>query len=165
MTAPATSPEFTIRRVTLDDLEEILLHRRQMFEDMGHRESAVLDEIVRSSRPVLREFLAAGSYVGWFAMTTENRVAGGGGILISPSLSGPLAPDKAERVYMWNVFTYPEFRKRGLARLVTQTAIDYCRRHGHKILWLHASQYGRPLYESMGFNQTNEMKLVIREAK
>lgn len=119
--------------------------------------------LVRSSRPILREFLASGSYVGWFVVTAENRVAAGVGLLISPSLSGPLAPDRAERVYLWNVFTYPEFRKRGLARLLTQTAIDYCRQHGYKILWLHASQYGRPLYESLGFEQTNEMKLLIKE--
>jgi GNAT superfamily N-acetyltransferase len=64
-------------------------------------------------------------------------------------------------VYLWNVYTYPEFRKRGLARLLTQRAIAYCRQHGHKILWLHASEFGRPLYESLGFESTNEMKLVI----
>ena len=163
MTAPATASEMKIRRVTLDDLEEILVHRRRMFEDMGHHDIAVLEEIVRSSRPVLREFLAAGFYVGWFAVTAENRVAAGAGLLISPSLSGPMAPDRAERVYLWNVFTYPQFRKQGLARLLTQRAIAYCRQHGRKILWLHASQYGRPLYESLGFEQTNEMKLLVKE--
>jgi GNAT superfamily N-acetyltransferase len=163
MSAPAASPQLKIRPVTRDDLEEILIHRRRMFEDMGHRDAGVLDAIVRSSRPVLKEFLASGSYVGWFAMAAENRVAAGAGLLISPSLSGPLAPSRAERVYLWNVFTYPEFRKRGLARLLTKAAIDYCRRHGHKILWLHASQYGRPLYESLGFEQTNEMKLLVEK--
>ena len=161
MTVARAATEMKIRPVTIADLEEILVHRRRMFEDMGHREPAVLDEIVHSSRPVLREFLANGSYVGWFAVSAENRVAAGAGLLISPSLSGPLAPDRAERVYLWNVFTYPEFRRRGLARVLTQKAIDYCRQQGHKILWLHASQFGRPLYESLGFEQTNEMKLVI----
>jgi GNAT superfamily N-acetyltransferase len=161
MSSAVTASEFQIREVTPDDLEEILVHRRRMFEDMGHQNAAVLDEIVRSSRPVLRDFLQDGSYVGWFAVTSERRVAAGAGLLISPSLSGPIAPQRAERVYLWNVYTYPEFRKRGLARMLTQTAIGYCREHGHKILWLHASEYGRPLYESLGFVATNEMKLVI----
>jgi GNAT superfamily N-acetyltransferase len=161
MTGAVTVPELGVRLVTGDDLEEILVHRRRMFEDMGHTDSAMLDSIVGSSRPVLKEFLQNGSYVGWFATTHDNRVAAGAGLLISPSLAGPLAPERAERVYLWNVYTYPEFRRRGLARMLTQTAINYCRQQGHKILWLHASQYGRPVYESLGFKSTNEMKLMI----
>ena len=124
-------PDFETRKVTSSDLEEILVHRRRMFEDMGHRDVAVLDEIVRASRPNLKAFLENGSYAGWFAITRERRIAAGAGLLISPSLSGPLAPDRAERVYLWNVYTYPEFRKRGLARMLTQAAIDYCRQQGH----------------------------------
>jgi GNAT superfamily N-acetyltransferase len=161
MSSAVAIPDLEIRAVTPADVEEILVHRRRMFEDMGHRDAAVLDRIVRSSRPVLKEFLTDGSYVGWFAITRDGRIAAGVGLLISPSLSGPLAPQRAERVYLWNVYTYPEFRRRGLARLLTQRAIDYCRQHGHKILWLHASEFGRPLYESLGFESTNEMKLIV----
>ena len=161
MSSAVATPDLIIRSVTSGDLEEILMHRRRMFQDMGHRDAMVLDGIVRSSRPVLKEFLADGSYVGWFATARDGRVAAGAGLLISPSLSGPLAPERAERVYLWNVYTYPEYRKRGLARVLTQRAIEYCRQHGHKILWLHASEFGRPLYESLGFQPTNEMKLII----
>ena len=77
--------------------EDILVHRRHMFEDMGHRDATVLDGIVRSSRPVLKDFLRDGSYVGWFAVTHDGQIAAGVGLLISPSLSGPLAPEFAER--------------------------------------------------------------------
>jgi GNAT superfamily N-acetyltransferase len=161
MSGLATAPKLGFRLVTSDDLEEILIHRRRMFEDMGHRDQRILDSFVCSSRPVLKEFLRNGSYVGWFAITHDSHIAAGAGLLISPSLSGPLAPERAERVYLWNVYTYPEFRRRGLARMLTQTAINYCRQQGHKVLWLHASQYGRPVYESLGFQATNEMKLMI----
>lgn len=161
MSSAVAIPDMEIRLVTSEDLEEILVHRRLMFEDMGHRDVDVLDAIVRSSRPVLKEFLAEGSYVGWFATTSEGRVAAGVGLLVSPSLAGPLSPERADRAYLWNVYTYPEFRKRGLARLLTQRSIDYCRQEGHRVLWLHASEYGRPIYESLGFQSTNEMKLII----
>ena len=161
MSSAVTAPQLQVRKVTPDDLEEILIHRRRMFEDMGHRDIAVLDEIVRASRAVLRDFLNEGSYVGWFAVTRDGRVAGGVGLMISRWPSGPLAPDRADRAYLLNVYSYPEFRKRGLARMLTQTAIEYCRQQGHKILWLHASEYGRSVYESLGFCATNEMKLII----
>ena len=161
MSSAVSGPDLQIREVTPDDLEEILIHRRGMFEDMGHRDVVVLDEIVRTSRPVLRDLLKEGSYVGWFAITQDGQVAAGAGLMISSWPSGPIAPDRPDRAYLLNVYTYREFRKKGLARTLTQAAIHYCRQKGHKILWLHASEYGRPLYESLGFEATNEMKLII----
>jgi GNAT superfamily N-acetyltransferase len=158
--APARSSGIRIRETNAQDLEEILQHRRLMFLDMGHPE-AVLDVIVESCRPHIQRYLAEGSYRGWFAVTDGGRVAAGVGLLITPLVSGPLAPENVNRAYLLNVYTYSEFRKRGLARELTQKAIDYCRAEGFKVLWLHASKYGRPLYESMGFEATNEMKLII----
>ena len=160
-TAPTPNSEITIRETNPEDLEEILQHRRLMFLDMGHPE-AVLDVIVETCRPHIQRYLAEGSYRGWFAVSRDGRVAAGVGLIITPLVSGPLAPENVNRAYLLNVYTNPEFRKRGLARELTQRAIDYCRSEGFKILWLHASKYGRPLYESMGFESTNEMKLIIK---
>lgn len=150
----------TIRETNSDDLEEILRHRRLMFFDMGHPDE-ILDTAVRSTRPYMKRYLADGSYRGWFAVAHDGRVAAGVGLLITPLVSGPLAPENVHRAYLLNVYTYPEYRRRGLGRELTQKAIDYCRAGGFKVLWLHASKYGRPLYESMGFESTNEMKLII----
>ena len=157
----ASTSEPVFREVTADDIEEVLLHRRQMFHDMGHTDAAVLERIVRSSRSFVERSLADGTYRGWFALTPRGSVAAGVGLLITPWVSGPLAPDQAYRAYLLNVYTYPEFRKRGLARLLTQKAINYCREHDHKLVWLHASDHGRALYQSLGFDATNEMKLIL----
>src|SRR5436190_1877359 len=46
------------------------------------------------------------------------------------------------------VLTLPEYRGRGLARQLTQVAVEYA---GSKVVRLDASDMGRPLYESMGF--------------
>ena len=53
-------------------------------------------------------------------------------------------------------------RRRGLARRLIRRAIDWSRRNGFSTLWLHASKAGRPIYASMGFVPTNEMKLQLR---
>jgi GNAT superfamily N-acetyltransferase len=161
MTSALPIPELRVREVDADDLEEILVHRRRMFQDMRQGDKAALDALVNSSRPVIRRFLEEGTYRVWFAVTPEGRVAAGAGVIIHPWPAGPFSPDRADRAYYLNVYTYPEFRKRGLARLLTQTTIDYCRTQGHKVLWLHASEFGRPIYESLGFRPTNEMKLPI----
>jgi hypothetical protein len=39
--------------------------------------------------------------------------------------------------------------------------IDSCRREGHAVVFLHASDEGRPLYEELGFRATNEMRLRL----
>lgn len=161
MTSPAARPAFTVRETAPGDLEEILLHRRMMFYDMGYQESSVLDRMVHTSRPCIERYLEEGSYRGWFAVNAQNRVAAGVGVLITDLVSGPLSPEQTCRPYLLNVYTYPEFRQQGLARMLTEQAIEWCRSEGFKILWLHASEYGRPLYESLGFVATNEMKLVL----
>jgi GNAT superfamily N-acetyltransferase len=162
MNATSLATGITIRETRPDDLEEILAHRRLMFHDMGHGDEAMLEALVRSSRPPMQRYLVDGSYRGWFAIADDERVAAGAGLIITPLVSGPLSPDQINRAYLLNVYTYPEFRKRGMARMLTKKAIDWCRDHGFKVLWLHASDHGRPLYESLGFEPSNEMKLIIK---
>lgn len=161
MNAIAPATDITIRGTQPEDIEEILLHRRYMFRDMGYRDEALLDAIVSTSRPFVHQSLIDKSYLGWFAIASDRRVAAGVGLMLSPWVASPRDPNKARRPYLLNVYTYPEFRKRGLARLLTQKSIEWCREHGYKTLWLHASEYGRSVYESLGFQPTNEMKLLI----
>lgn len=154
--------EITIREVTPGDLEEILLHRRQMFHDMGHHDEATLDELVSTSREFVKSCLAEGTYRGWFAVTAASQVVAGVGLWIMPWPARPDDPKQPRRAYLLNVYTSPEFRGQGFSRRLTENAIEWCRQQGFATLWLHASDFGRPLYESLGFQPTNEMKLNIR---
>lgn len=43
-----------------------------------------------------------------------------------------------------------------------QTMIDWCRHEGFTHVSLHASADGRSLYESLGFEPSNEMRLNLR---
>ena len=63
--------------------------------------------------------------------------------------------------YIANVYVDPAFRHRGAAKALTAAAIGWLRSIGCKVVRLQASQYGRPLYESMGFVSTGEMELLL----
>jgi len=154
--------EITIREVTPDDLEEILLHRRQMFNDMGNHDEVVLSQLVSTSREFLQHCLADHTYRGWFAVATDSQVVAGVGLWIMPWPARPDDPKQSNRAYLLNVYTAPDFRGQGLSRQLTRKSIEWCRQQGFATLWLHASNLGRPLYESLGFQPTNEMKLNIR---
>jgi GNAT superfamily N-acetyltransferase len=51
--------------------------------------------------------------------------------------------------------------RRGLARRLMDTMLAWCRAQGMHSIYLHASDHGRPLYESLGFTATNEMRIVL----
>ncbi|MGH9613570.1 MAG: GNAT family N-acetyltransferase, partial [Bryobacteraceae bacterium] len=60
-----------------------------------------------------------------------------------------------------NVYTRPESRRQGIARLLVGAATGWCRENGVRAVILHASAEGRELYQSLGFKPTNEMRIVF----
>jgi GNAT superfamily N-acetyltransferase len=150
---------FRIEPAGLDALEIIVAHRRGMFTDMGYRDAAAIEEMCAAFRPWLEEKMRAREYLAWVA-STGDRVAAGLGLWLMdwpPHLIGP----GSRRGNILNVYTHPDFRKKGLARALMETALSWCRENGIRCVILHASADGRPLYESQGFQATNEMRLVL----
>lgn len=154
------SDTWTIRPARPDELATVLHHRRQMFLDMGDRDERVLDEVLRSSQTIFGEALRSGTYRGW-VVEAEGRIIAGGGVLLVPFQPGPREP-KPARPYIVNVYTEPSYRRRGLARRLMEEMVAWCRAQGYAGVCLHASDEARPLYASMGFTATNEMRLPLR---
>jgi len=153
-----SSENIIFRPATTSDCEVILHHRRSMFRDMGEGTPASLDRMVETTRPWLERALSEGSYRAWLAEIAEGKVVAGGGILIS---SWPSRPEDSNtrRALILNVYTESEFRRQGLARHLMQRMIDWLKEAGFKSVALHASDEGRALYEALGFEPTNEMRL------
>ena len=152
--------EYAIRPATVADLDVVLHHRRRMFEDMGHTDPAAMAAMLHSSTPLLRDGLASGRYRGWLVEAATAGVVAGGGVIVLDFQSHPIDP-RPQRAWVVNMFTEPEHRRRGLARRLMDVMIDGCRADGMKTLYLHASDEGRSLYEGLGFEPTNEMRLAL----
>jgi GNAT superfamily N-acetyltransferase len=155
------SQEPLIRPATPNDLPEILRHRLGMYEAMGYADASALSSMLSTSKAYLAAALQNGSFRGWMALV-EERVIGGGAVLISPWPSHPYDLE-CRRATILNIYVDPGFRRRGIARQLMQTMIDWCRKQGFAAVYLHASNDGRPLYESLGFAPTTEMRLPLRE--
>jgi GNAT superfamily N-acetyltransferase len=153
--------EIVIREARRDDIAEIVRQRRRMYEDMGERDAAALDAMQASSSAFLEKALPTGVFRGWLAETRAGRVVAGGGMMIVPRLSRPADPEP-RRAWILNVYTYPGYRRQGIARRLMQSIIEWCQQAGFQSVSLHASHDGRPLYQSMGFKPTEEMKLALR---
>jgi GNAT superfamily N-acetyltransferase len=156
---------YTIRRTTPSDAAVIAHHRVSMFLDMGQVPTqALAAELLEASQAELAALLREGSYVGWLAVGAHDEVLAGAGVHIRPTLprithgglvaAGPLP-------LAVNVYTEPGSRRRGIARALMQAMMEWARAQGFDRLLLHASDGARPLYRSLGFSATNEMRWSI----
>lgn len=152
--------QIAIREVTTADIPEVLQQRKLIYQDMGHGEPEALSRMVSTSREYLAQAIPAGSFRGWFA-TIENKVVAGGAVILVPWPSHTY-DGECRRANILNVYTYPEFRRRGIARRLMQFMIEWCRDQGLSMVHLHTSEDGRSLYESLGFEPTTEMRLKLR---
>lgn len=114
--------------------------------------------MVEVAGPWLAQALADGSYRHWLALDGAGRVTGGGGVLLCPWPASPKDPC-TQRAVILNVYTEPEFRKRGIAGQIMLTILAWLKEQGLRAVNLHASAEGRSLYERLGFEATNEMRL------
>ena len=137
-----------------------------MFTEMGLLPTSLYADLVSRTRDYLQQALPSGEYLAWMAAPIEQSatVAAGAGVQRRRILPHPLiADDHATIVHghqavVLNVFTEPAWRRRGLAASLMRHIIDWARTANIDTLVLHASDDGRPLYEKLGFVQTNEMR-------
>ena len=151
---------YSIRPATLRDAEIIAGHRHRMFLDIGDHDPQKLEAMTQEFRPWLELRIAAGEYLGWLAMASDGTVAAGLGLWLMdwpPHVLGA----GSRRGNIVNVYTEAAHRRRGLARLLLNEALEWCRANRVDVVILHASKEGRHLYESVGFKPTNEMRLVL----
>jgi GNAT superfamily N-acetyltransferase len=150
---------FSTRSVTQADAALITAHRRAMFESMPNPQDAALETMSRAFEPWVKARIAEGKYLGWI-VEDGSRVAGSAGMLLVDWPPHPFHPEDSQRAYLLNVFVAPEFRRRGLAHSLIERCLAEARRRGIRVVTLHSSDAGRPVYEKFGFHSTSEMMYV-----
>ena len=147
-----------IRFATLEDTPIIIKQRRAMFDEIAGYDPKKLDAMDVEYRHWVRERLACGEYMGWFVIDEAQEIVAGAGMWIQELMPNPFeALGKSGHVV--NVYTEPAYRHRGLARELMIAVLNWCKTQGIKRVTLNASRFGRPLYESLGFEQDNHMIL------
>ena len=139
---------YAIRPATLGDLDALVHHRVAMFTEMG---LAVDEPALRSAYAGwLQAAMPAGDYLAWVA-EAAGEVAAGAGISLLRWPPGPRPAPGDRLAFVYNVYTEPAHRKRGLARSLMETIHAWCAAHGIPWLALNAAADARHLYESMGY--------------
>jgi GNAT superfamily N-acetyltransferase len=157
---PSYTAEMEIRLANAEDARLIAAHRRAMFAAMEAADDAVLTTMESASIPWTEYMILEGRYLGWIASDGERPVASAGMFLLDWP-PHPFDPEGTVRGYLLNVFVDPAYRKRGLARELVRMCLAEAKRRGIRVVTLHASDAGKPLYEELGFAMTNEMRLDL----
>lgn len=145
----------TIRKATLADLPLLLAYRRAMAEEMDSADELAVSRMIAALEPYLRTTIAEGRWHSWIA-----EPGGCGSVEIVPWVPGRQDPTP-RRAWIHSLYVQPSFRQRGIGRRITGTIIAWCREQGFEWVYLHASTQGRPLYESLGFKASSEMRLKL----
>jgi GNAT superfamily N-acetyltransferase len=159
------SDTFQIRRATARDADIILWHRARMFQDMGDVSGDAFEILRANARSRLEQWIDKGDYIGWLATPVDEpeMIVAGAGVQLQPILPRPLDVStigEGRQGTIVNVFTEPQWRRRGIAGLLTKEIITWSKNEQIDRLVLHASDDGRSIYERLGFTESNEMRFV-----
>jgi GNAT superfamily N-acetyltransferase len=162
------SQELKIRQASPDDAGIIAWHRVRMFQDMGLVPKELFESFRTKALDRLGKALASGDYLGWLVSQPglSQKIIAGAGVIVRKVPPFPMRHRNGEiriaegrQGLIVNVFTEPEWRRRGIAKLLMNTIIAWSREQNLDGLVLHASADARTLYEQLGFIPTTEMSL------
>jgi ribosomal protein S18 acetylase RimI-like enzyme len=154
------SDEITIREATIQDIPDLVRLRRMMFESMGFDNSAQMNTADAAANAYLAQAMPAEEFYGWLAVTPTGEAVGSGGVVFDQHPPGPTNVS-GRTGYIMNLVTDPRYRRRGIARHMMQTMIEWLAKQGVQRVTLHATDVGRSLYEELGFVDSNEMSLRL----
>jgi ribosomal protein S18 acetylase RimI-like enzyme len=154
---PTTTP--ILRPSTPADLETHVAHRVAMFRDMEMGTEEGRKRMAEAFRHQLRSWLVTGQCRG-LVMLDQGLIVASVLMLMKDTLPTPVTP-LSVRGYLFNIYTEPSHRRRGLAARLTDAMLDLARDMGIEIMELHASLEAEGMYQRMGFVPTSEMRLVM----
>jgi GNAT superfamily N-acetyltransferase len=159
MTSRERAGGIEIRKAAESEFAVMAEFRLAMFRDMAAAAGESSDAVEALRGPneawIARHF--GRDFDEWLAQA-EGEVVASAGVIWFEHPPGPTNPGGTE-AYILNVYTRPDWRKRGLARTLVDRIVAEARSRGIRRVWLRASPEGRPLYVDMGFAESNYLQL------
>jgi GNAT superfamily N-acetyltransferase len=152
---------YHLREATVADAAVLARQRRLMFEAMGSVAAEEAPALEAAARAWLERAMPENRFRGWVVEHDGVPVAGGG-LWLRDLMPRPRHTDGEAEPRVMSMWTDPDHRRRGLARLVMDAILEWCRANGMKAVTLSASPDGRALYEQLGFKAAaREMALEL----
>lgn len=150
---------FTTRRATLEDIEALVQLRLQLFREAGEfRENTSLREVAETAHTYFQESLPTERFLAWVAEANQ-QIIGTSGLIF---FEKPPTVTRHREAYIMNMYTVPEWQRKGVASALLQEIINYVRTTAASRIWLRTTEPGRRLYGKCGFISTkDELELSL----
>jgi len=149
----------TYKKATIDDLEILTDTRITVLRAANKLSDDVDMSVVKEEAYCYyQNSLTNDTHVAYLVFDDDEFV-GAGGISffkVMPTFHNPTG----QKAYIMNMYTKPEYRRKGIAYKTLDLLIAEAKRKGITSISLEATDMGRPLYEKYGFVKMNdEMEL------
>lgn len=157
----ATEQNLKIREARLDEDSLIAKYFYQLWID----NDVPTDSIQSNWLDITLEFINRSRqdlYYQAFVAELDHTVIGSVSCQLFAGLY-PLALEESYRKYgyIWNVYVESPHRGQGVGKKLTSRAVEYLKSIQCTRVILHASPWGKPVYDSLGFSDSNEMRLDL----
>ncbi|MCG6134410.1 MAG: GNAT family N-acetyltransferase [Nostoc sp. LLA-1] len=158
-----TEQHITIRETTPPEDSLIAQHFYQMWRD-----NDVLDEVMSPNwLDITLEFITQARqelfYQAFVAEVNSVIVGSASCQLFSGLYPNVFTAEYRKLGYIWGVYVETAYRRQGIAKQLTQSAMSHLKAIGCTRVVLNASPSGKPVYSSLGFLESNAMQLDLRE--
>jgi ribosomal protein S18 acetylase RimI-like enzyme len=149
------------REANLDDDQTIARHFFQLWRDNNVPEASIQVNWLETTVQFIQNARQTLAYKAFVAEINSEIVASAGCQLFAGLYPHILAEQQRKYGYIWGVYVEVAYRQQGIAKRLTQMAIAHLQSLNCTSAILHASPSGKPLYSSLEFKQSNEMRLDL----
>ena len=148
------------KRATIEDIDILTETRVEVLRAANQlSDQTDMSEVREQSYHYYKRALGDGTHIAYLVFD-EERFVGAGGVSfyqVMPTYHNP----SGNKAYIMNMYTAPEYRRRGIAYHTLDLLVRDVRDRGITAISLEATDMGRPLYEKYGFVKMNdEMELL-----
>ena len=141
---------FTYKIATIEDLDMLTSTRIEVLRAANKLDESVEMSLVeKESRVYYQRAFSDDSHVAVLVFDGEQFVGAGGVSFytVMPTYHNPCG----KKAYIMNMYTKPEYRRKGIAFHTLDILVDACRKRNATHITLEATDMGRKLYEKYGF--------------
>ncbi len=151
---------YLLRKAILDDIDKLIEFRIEFLKEI---QDFPPDKEIEIFQKYLKEFfidkMKSNEFIAWLAESDNEIIATSGlSFLQKPphfiNITGKFA-------YIMNMYTKPEWRRKGIGSELLEKLLDEIKKHSIESVVLHATPYGRRLYEKYGFKENDGDKEMI----
>ncbi len=152
--------DFTYKIAAIEDLDVLTKTRVEVLRAANKLDDTIdMSLVEKESREYYQKALANGSHVAVLVYDGEQFVGAGGVSFytVMPTYHNT----SGKKAYIMNMYTKPEYRRKGIAYQTLDILVDACRKRNITHITLEATEMGRALYEKYGFKaMQDEMHLA-----